>query len=298
MRDIQNMYDHRNIDIDKVGVKNVKYPIVVLDKAKGTQHTIADISMYVSLPRNYKGTHMSRFVEILHAHKNMINMRDFPGILREMKEKLNATSAHMEVRFPYFIRKDAPVSGTPGYLEYMCAFVGHMNALEVMKDFTVSVSVPVTTLCPCSKEISDWGAHNQRGIVTVSVRFKRFFWIEDLIEIIEGCSSCDIYSVLKREDEKFVTEKAFENPRFVEDVVRDVAQKLSVESNITYFAIEAENFESIHNHSAYAYVETKDDEADGATGRAHAFPPGALPGSEALSEMGEKKPTAGAEQGK
>ncbi len=256
------MYDPRNIDIDKVGVKNVKYPIIVLDKTNGTQHTIADISMYVSLPRNYKGTHMSRFVEILHAHKNMINMQEFPGILREMKEKLNATSAHMEVRFPYFIRKDAPVSGSPGYLEYTCAFIGHMDELDVMRDFTVSVSVPVTTLCPCSKEISDWGAHNQRGAVTVAVRFKRFFWIEDLIGIIEGCSSCDIYSVLKREDEKFVTEKAFENPKFVEDVVRDVAEKLGVEPNITYFVVEAENFESIHNHSAYAYVERKDEGAD------------------------------------
>jgi GTP cyclohydrolase IB len=256
------MYDHRNIDIDKVGVKNVKYPIVVLDKTNGTQHTIADISMYVSLPRNYKGTHMSRFVEILHSHQHMINMKDFPGLLREMKERLNAESAHMEVRFPYFIRKDAPVSGTPGYLEYNCAFIGHMDVRNTMKDFTVSVSVPVTTLCPCSKEISDCGAHNQRGIITVAVQFKRFFWIEDLISIIEGCSSCDIYSVLKRQDEKFVTEKAYENPKFVEDVVRDVAEKLKVESNITSFIIEAENFESIHNHSAYAYLERRNDGED------------------------------------
>jgi GTP cyclohydrolase I len=251
------MHDPRNIDIDKVGVKNVKYPIVVLDKKNGFQHTIADINMYVSLPRDYKGTHMSRFVEILHAHKNMINMKDFPAILKEMKERLNAESAHMEVRFPYFIRKDAPVSGTPGYLEYTCAFIGHMDGLDAMKDFTVSVSVPITTLCPCSKEISDWGAHNQRGIVTAAVQFKRFFWIEDLIATIEGCSSCDIYSVLKRTDEKFVTEKAFNNPKFVEDVVRDVAERLADESNITYFIIEAENFESIHNHSAYAYLERK-----------------------------------------
>jgi GTP cyclohydrolase IB len=255
LRDVQNMYDARNIGIDKVGVKNVKYPIVVLDKTNGTQHTIADINMYVSLPRNYKGTHMSRFVEILHAHKNMINMKDFPAILREMKERLNAESAHMEVRFPYFIRKDAPVSGTPGYLEYTCGFIGHMDELGMMKDFTVSVSVPVTTLCPCSKEISDSGAHNQRGIVSVAVRFTRFFWIEDLIAIIESCSSCDIYSVLKRQDEKYVTEKAFDNPKFVEDVVRDVAGRLAKETNITYFVIEAENFESIHNHSAYACLE-------------------------------------------
>jgi GTP cyclohydrolase IB len=257
LRDVQNMLDHRNIDIDKVGVKNVKYPIVVMDKTKGTQPTIADISMYVSLPRDYKGTHMSRFVEILHTHKNMINMKDFPSILREMKERLNAESAHMEVRFPYFIKKDAPISGTQGYLEYNCAFIGHMDHLDVMRDFTVSVSVPVTTLCPCSKEISECGAHNQRGIVSVAVRFKKFFWLEDLISIIEECSSCDIYSVLKRQDEKYVTEKAFENPKFVEDVVRDVAKNLVKETNITYFVIEAENFESIHNHSAYAYLESK-----------------------------------------
>jgi GTP cyclohydrolase I len=260
VRDVQNMYDHRNIDIDKVGVKNVKYPIVVLDKANGTQHTIADINMYVSLPRNYKGTHMSRFVEILHTHKNMINMKDFPSILKEMKERLNAESAHMEVRFPYFIRKDAPVSGTPGYLEYTCGLIGHMDEFGVMKDFTVSVSVPVTTLCPCSKEISDCGAHNQRGIVSVAVQFKRFFWIEDLIAIIESCSSCDIYSVLKRQDEKYVTEKAYKNPKFVEDVVRDVAERLAKVTNITCFVIEAENFESIHNHSAYAYLERRNEE--------------------------------------
>jgi GTP cyclohydrolase I len=255
MKDVQSMYDSRNIDIDKVGVKNVKYPIVVLDKRNGSQHTIADISMYVSLPRDYKGTHMSRFVEILHAHKNMMNMKDFPAILREMKERLNARTAHMEVRFPYFIKKDAPVSGTSGYLEYMCGLAGHMDGEDKMKEFTVSVSVPVTTLCPCSKEISDYGAHNQRGVVTVAVQFKRFFWIEDLIALIEGCSSCDVYSVLKRRDEKFVTERAFQNPKFVEDVARDVAEKLGNVPNITRFVIEAENFESIHNHSAYAYLE-------------------------------------------
>ncbi len=259
MKDVQNMHDSRNIEIDKVGVRRVKYPIVVLDKANGSQHTIAEISMYVSLPHEFKGTHMSRFVEILHAHKNMINMRDFPGVLREMKGRLKAKTAHMEVRFPYFIRKDAPVSGAPGYLEYMCGFAGHMDGENKMRDFTVSVSVPVTTLCPCSKEISDYGAHNQRGVVTVSVQFKRFFWIEDLIALVEGCSSCDVFSVLKRQDEKFVTEKAFENPKFVEDVARDVADKLGSESNVTHFVVEAENFESIHNHSAYAYLERKNE---------------------------------------
>ena len=259
MKDVQNMHDPRNIEIDKVGVKNVRYPIVVLDKSNGSQHTIAEISMYVSLPKEYKGTHMSRFVEILHAHKNVLGMKEFPMILREMKEKLNAESAHMEARFPYFIRKDAPVSGTSGYLEYMCGIAGHMDSQNRMKNFTVTVSVPVTTLCPCSKEISDYGAHNQRGVVTVAVQFHRFFWIEDLIALIESCSSCEIYSVLKRQDEKFVTEKAFENPKFVEDVAREVAEHLRSDANITHFVIEAENFESIHNHSAYAYLERENE---------------------------------------
>jgi GTP cyclohydrolase IB len=255
LKDIQNDFDPRNIEIDKVGVKNVKYPIIVLDKANGFQHTIATISMFVSLPHKFKGTHMSRFLEILHANQSMINMKNFPTMLGQMKEKLNAESAHLEVTFPYFVQKDAPVSKTPSFLEYTAGFFGHLDGANAMRDFTVTVAVPVSTLCPCSKEISDHGAHNQRGIVTVQVRFKKFFWIEDLISLIEGCSSCDLYSILKRQDEKFVTERAFQNPKFVEDVVRDVADKLSNDPNITYFTVETENFESIHNHSAYAYLE-------------------------------------------
>jgi len=255
MIDVQNMHDLRQIEIDKVGVKNVKYPIVVLDKINGVQHTVATIDMYVNLPHNYKGTHMSRFVEILHDNKSMINMKNFPNILREMKERLNAEAAHMEVKFPYFIKKEAPVTKTPSYLEYQCGVLGHMDGSGKMKEFIVSVSVPISTLCPCSKEISEYGAHNQRGVVKVDVKFKKFFWIEDLINIIERCSSSDIYSILKREDEKFVTERAFDNPKFVEDVVRDIAETLGADTNILWFAIEAENFESIHNHSAYAYLE-------------------------------------------
>jgi GTP cyclohydrolase I len=259
MIDVQNMSDYRMIEIDKVGVKNVKYPIVVLDKVNGFQHTIATIDMYVNLPHNYKGTHMSRFVEILHSNKSMINMKNFPNILREMKDKLNAESAHLGVRFPYFIRKEAPVTKTQSFLEYQCGFLGFMDSSGEMKGFIVSVSVPINTLCPCSKEISDYGAHNQRGIVRVDVRCKKFFWIEDLINVVEGCASSDIYSILKREDEKYVTERAFKNPKFVEDVVRDVAEMLYKDTNITWFVIEAENFESIHNHSAYAYLERKNE---------------------------------------
>lgn len=255
MLDVQNLDDYRMIEIDKVGVKNIKYPIVVMDKAEGLQHTIATIDMYVNLPHNYKGTHMSRFVEILHSNKNMINMKNFPNILREMKDRLNAESAHLSVKFPYFIKKEAPISRTESFLEYNCGFSGSMDGSNRMKEFVVFVSVPINTLCPCSKEISEHGAHNQRGITTVSVRFRKFFWIEDLIALVEQCASSDIYSILKREDEKFVTERAFENPKFVEDVVRDIAGTLSKDTNMTWFMIEAENFESIHNHSAYAYLE-------------------------------------------
>ena len=255
MIDVQSMHDSRQIKIDKSGVKNVKYPIMVFDKVNGHQHTVATIDMYVNLQHNFKGTHMSRFVEILHENKSMINMKNFPNILREMKNKLNAQTAHLEVRFPYFIKKEAPITKTPSFLEYQCSVLGHMDNTNEMKDFVVSVAVPINTLCPCSKEISEQGAHNQRGIVKIDVKFKKFFWIEDLIAMVEGCASSDIYSILKREDEKYVTERAFANPKFVEDVVRDIAKVLEQDSNFTWFAIEAENFESIHNHSAYAYLE-------------------------------------------
>ena len=255
MIDVQNRYDPRRIEIDKVGVKNVKYPIIVLDKENGFQHTVATIDMYVNLPHNYKGTHMSRFVEILHENKSMVNMKNLPAILGEMKGRLNAEAAHMVVKFPYFVKKEAPVTKTQSYLEYNCGFCGHMEGSGNMKEFIVSVSVPVSTLCPCSKEISEHGAHNQRGIIKIDVKFKRFFWIEDVISMVEGCASSDIYSILKREDEKYVTEKAFENPKFVEDVVRDVALLIDRDDNFTWFSIEAENYESIHNHSAYAYLE-------------------------------------------
>ena len=255
MADVQNMYDGREIEIDKVGVKNVKYPIIVLDRANGHQNTIATIDMYVNLPHHYKGTHMSRFVEILHEYKNMINMKNFPDILGEMKVRLDAEAAHMSVAFPYFIKKEAPVSKTPSYMEYQCGFKGSMNVENKMTEFIVWVSVPINTLCPCSKEISEHGAHNQRGITRVEVNTRKFFWIEDLITIVEHSASSDIYSILKREDEKYITEHAFNNPKFVEDVVRDISEKLSQDDNVRRFSIEAENFESIHNHSAYAYLE-------------------------------------------
>ena len=257
MKDIQKHRDRRNIDIDQVGVKGIRYPITVLDKNMGEQQTVARINMYVNLPRYYKGTHMSRFVEILNEHSRRISLQNFSEILEEMKKRLNAESAHMEITFPYFINKAAPMSGSEGMMEYECTFKGSLNRGS---DLVTIIHVPISTLCPCSKEISDYGAHNQRGEVRLQVRFKKFIWIEDLVELVEKSASCEVYSVLKREDEKYVTEKSYNNPMFVEDVVREIAQKLNADPNITWFAIESENFESIHNHNAYAYIEKHKDQ--------------------------------------
>jgi GTP cyclohydrolase IB len=253
MIDIQNQKDFRNIDIKKVGVKNIKYPIIVLDRARGTQPVNATINMYVNLPHHFKGTHMSRFVEVLNDFKGQLSIKTFQTILEKTRQKLHAQSAHMEIDFPYFLEKTAPVSKAKSLMEYRCLFSGENSAEQT--DFQVGVIVPVTTLCPCSREISKFGAHNQRSIVTVKVRFLKFFWLEDLIKIVEESASGEVYSLLKRVDEKFVTEKAYENPKFVEDVVRSVAVKLNEDGNFIWYSIEAENFESIHNHSAYAYVE-------------------------------------------
>jgi GTP cyclohydrolase I len=253
MIDIQNQKDFRNIDIKKVGVKNIKYPIVVLDRALGTQPVNATINMYVNLPHHFKGTHMSRFVEVLNEFKGQISIKTFQTILEKIRQKLHAQAAHMEIEFPYFLEKSAPVSKAKSLMEYHCLFAGE-NA-DDQTDFLVGVIVPVTTVCPCSREISKFGAHNQRSIVTVKVRFKKFFWIEDMIKIVEESASGEVYSLLKRVDEKYVTEKSYENPKFVEDVVRTIAVKLNSDDNFIWYSIEAENFESIHNHSAYAYVE-------------------------------------------
>jgi GTP cyclohydrolase I len=250
--DIQNQKDDRNIDIDKVGVKDIRYPITVLDKETKTQQTVALINMYVNLPRDYKGTHMSRLVEILNEHNRRISIQNFSDILSTMKKRLNAESAQIETPVPYFVMKLSPVTRSQGLMEYQCTFKGSLNK---GKDLVVMINVPINTLCPCSKEISNFGAHNQRGEVRLQVRFKKFIWIEDLIKLVEESAPSDIYSVLKREDEKYVTEKAYQNPKFVEDIVRDIACKLVRDPNITWFAVESENFESIHNHNAYAFIE-------------------------------------------
>lgn len=258
MIDIQNQRDNRNIDIDKVGVKNIRYPITVLDKLNGIQQTVASVNMYVNLPHKFKGTHMSRFVEVLNEFRGEINIKKFSRILEEIRKRLKAQSAHLEIEFPYFIEKKAPVSDTPGLMEYRCSISGSMHK-QKQKDIVLRVEVPITTVCPCSKEISRFGAHNQRGMVRVSIRFKKFVWIEDIIRLIEESASCEVYSILKRPDEKYVTETAYENPMFVEDVVRALAEKLSQNFEITWFTVEAENFESIHNHSAYAFIERRVD---------------------------------------
>lgn len=252
MRDIQNEQDTREIPLNKVGVKGVKYPVSVLDKNKKTQTTTATVDLFVNLPHNFKGTHMSRFIEVFHKYHTDISMQHFFDMLEEIKEKLSAEKAFGVITFPYFIEKKAPVSGASGIMEYNCSYEGEVSESE--RKFFVTIEVPVTTLCPCSKAISEYGAHNQRGKVRVKLLYSDFFWIEDVIQMIENCASSPLYSVLKRQDEKAVTEHAYENPRFVEDVVREVYLGLK-NMSFKWFSVEAENEESIHFHNAYAYTE-------------------------------------------
>ena len=254
LKDVQGEPDFRRIDIGKVGVKDIRYPVVVLDRKNRFQHTIASINMYVDLPHQFKGTHMSRFIEILNEHRGEISVRKFPEILRKMKKRFNASTAHLEVEFPYFMEKSAPVSKSRSLMEYRCRYAGRLSEAQ---DFVLEVMVPVSTLCPCSKEISDRGAHNQRGMVKVGVRFDGFVWIEDIVKTVEDSASSPVYSLLKRVDEKYVTERSYDNPMFVEDVVREVAINLGRIGKIKWFRVEAENWESIHNHSAYAFLEKK-----------------------------------------
>lgn len=250
--DIQNSIDPRNIAIDKVGVRGVKYPIVVLDRTNERQHTIGNFTLTVDLPHHFKGTHMSRFLEVLSENKGELSIHALPKMLKELKERLTAERAHIEVSFPFFMVKKAPVTGKEGMMEFDCGFIAESNGTD---DFVLAVKVPVATLCPCSKEISQYGAHNQRGLVTAKIRFRDMVWLEEVIEMIEASASCPLFPVLKRPDEKWVTEHAYENPRFVEDMVREVALKFIADDRITWYEIEVENFESIHAHNAYAYLE-------------------------------------------
>ncbi|HUO94825.1 MAG TPA: GTP cyclohydrolase FolE2 [Steroidobacteraceae bacterium] len=257
IEDVQSRADTRHIAIDKVGIKDIFHPVRVKDRSGGEQHTIANFNMYVYLPHNFKGTHMSRFVEILHLHERELSVDSFRAMLREMVERLDAETGHIEMNFPYFIMKKAPVSGVQSLLDYRCTLTGEITR-GVVKTW-IKVVVPVTSLCPCSKKISDYGAHNQRSHVTIAARIDGHVWIEELVDIAEREASCEVYGILKRPDEKYVTERAYDNPKFVEDMVRDVAVRLNADERIRGYVVESENFESIHNHSAYALIERDKD---------------------------------------
>lgn len=254
LQDTQSERDDRRLPIDRVGVRSLRFPMRIRDRDAAVQHTVTTVSLAVDLPHQFKGTHMSRFVEILHAHGTELTVSNIVAMPLELMKKLHADKAHVEMRFPYFRAKKAPVSGAEGLLDYGVVF--DVNADAGKTDFVLTVEVPVATLCPCSKAISTRGAHNQRGTVTLSVRFSEPVWIEDLLELVETSASSELYSILKRPDEKFVTEAAYDNPVFVEDLVRNVAVKAKAHSRITWFRVEAENYESIHNHNAWAVIES------------------------------------------
>jgi GTP cyclohydrolase IB len=252
LKDVQSERDLRKIPLDQVGVKNLSYPVTVLDRENGVQHTVGSIAMTVNLPHRFRGTHMSRFVEILNEHHRELHIDAVSAILQKMKSRLDAEEAHMEVSFPYFIEKAAPSSGVKSLMEYVCHFTGTLGDKE---DFILGVDVPMTTLCPCSKALSEHGAHNQRSVARIRVRTLEFVWIEELIEIAESSASSPLYALLKRQDEKAVTERAWKHPRFVEDVVREIAVKLDEDPRIVWYRVESENMESIHNHEAFAATE-------------------------------------------
>lgn len=260
LEDVQSRGDERRISIDQVGVSGLRYPIVVLDREQEKQQTVAYLSLAVDLPHHFKGTHMSRFLEVLNEHRGEVTMNTLPTILRDLRERLDAKSARVEVAFPYFLERIAPVSGARALMDYECSFAGEANGS--MEDFVLGVNVPVTTLCPCSKAISDYGAHNQRGYVHMEVRTRRaenhrpeLIWIEELVEAAEQSASAPVYPLLKRPDERHVTMQAHDNPVFVEDVVRNVAVRLQNDERISWFRVRVENHESIHNHSAFAQIE-------------------------------------------
>ena len=253
VEDVQGHADNRRIPINRVGIKDIFHPVKVKDRARGEQHTVANFKMYVNLPHNFKGTHMSRFVEILNQHEREISVESFGTMLEEMTQRLAATSGHIEMTFPYFVMKKAPVSGVESLMNYQATIFGEHT--DGKTEVWLKVVVPTTSLCPCSKEISDYGAHNQRSHITLTARLSEHMWLEELIDIAEHEASCEVYGILKRPDEKFVTERAYDNPKFVEDTVRDVAMALNRDKRVRAYVVESENFESIHNHSAYAMIE-------------------------------------------
>jgi GTP cyclohydrolase I len=257
--DVQATPDSRKLAIDQVGIKGIRHPMRIQERPNTerpdgeVQHTVATFNMYVGLPHHFKGTHMSRFVEILETQEREITVDTFQQMLREMVQKLEAEEGHIEMTFPYFIEKKAPVSGVKSLMDYEVTFVSEIK--KNRQSFGMKVVVPVTSLCPCSKKISERGAHNQRSHVTVTAKTNEFVWIEEIVDLAEKQASCELYGLLKRPDEKYVTERAYDNPKFVEDLVRDVAAVLNLDERIDAYVVESENFESIHNHSAYALIE-------------------------------------------
>ena len=255
MKDVQSQADQRGIPIQKVGVNDVHLPFQIKTKAGSFQSVLACIRLTVDLPQEYKGTHMSRFIEVLSDWRQKpVSNREMDAMLRDIMSRLGAQRSHIEIRFKYFIEKVAPVSGLKSLLDYDCIFEGNLGS-DGPLDFILGLSVPFTSLCPCSREISDYGAHNQRGVMKVRIKYVpgRFIWIEDLVELMERQASCPVYPLLKREDEKFVTETAYDNAKFIEDVLRDLVLALRGQEGVTWFEVECESFESIHNHSAYAF---------------------------------------------
>jgi GTP cyclohydrolase IB len=260
VEDVQGRADTRQLPINRVGIKDISHPVRVKDRSVGEQHTIASFNMYVSLPHNFKGTHMSRFVEILHGERE-ISVESFRAMLATMTARLEADTGHIEMNFPFFVMKKAPVSGVESLMDYRASLIGEHR--QGHTEMWVRVTVPVTSLCPCSKRISDYGAHNQRSHVTITAKLRSHMWIEELIELAESEASCELYGILKRPDEKYVTERAYDNPKFVEDMVRDVATRLNRDERVAAYVVESENFESIHNHSAYARIEHDKDASAG-----------------------------------
>jgi GTP cyclohydrolase I len=252
IEDVQGRTDTREIPINRVGVKDVYHPVRVKDRSNGEQHTIANFNMYVNLPHHFKGTHMSRFIEILH-HEREISVDSFRDMLEEMTQRLDADAGHIEMSFPYFVMKKAPVTGVESLMDYRASLIGERR--DGRNELWLKVVVPVTSLCPCSKKISDYGAHNQRSHISISAKIKDHIWIEELVEMAEQEASSELFGILKRPDEKYVTERAYDNPKFVEDMVRDIAVRLNKEPRVLAYVVESENFESIHNHSAYALIE-------------------------------------------
>jgi GTP cyclohydrolase I len=252
--DTQNIKDLRNIVINQVGIKDILHPITFVNKAKEKHPSVANFTMTVRLPENVKGTHMSRFIEILNVNECSFSVESFMDLVQMVAEKLDSTSARIVVDFPFFRNKSAPSSGVQSLLDYQATLIG--NIVDGKADMSVKVVVPVTSLCPCSKSISKYGAHNQRSHITIEVKPTEgsVVFLEDLIDLAEQKASSELYAVLKRDDEKVVTERAYENPAFVEDLVRDIAVELNANDKVNYYSLESENFESIHNHSAYALI--------------------------------------------